>query len=79
MRWWWLTWLLGWLKPQSALIAENLCLRQQLAVFARKQGRPLLRDADRRFWVLMVRWFGRWRECLVIAKPETVLAWHSRG
>lgn len=76
---WWLTWLRGWLTPKSALIAENLCLRQQLAVLTRKQTRPLLEDKDRRFWILMARWFSGWRECLILVKPETVLRWHEQG
>lgn len=60
-------------------MAENLCLRQQLAVLTRQQKRPHLHDRDRRFWILMARWLPRWRECVVIVRPETVLAWHRRG
>lgn len=66
-------------KPRTVLALENLCLRQQLAVLARRQPRPALQNKDRRFWVLMCRWFDGWRECLVLATPETVLAWHRRG
>lgn len=66
-------------KPRTILALENLCLRQQLAVLARRQPRPALQNKDRRFWVLMCRWFDGWRECLVLATPETVLAWHRRG
>ena len=40
-------------KSKSRLVAENLCLRQQLVVLKRRQARPRLRDADRRFWVLV--------------------------
>ena len=35
-------------KSRSRLVAENLCLRQQLIVLKRHQVRPLLYDADRR-------------------------------
>ena len=35
-------------RPRAQLIAENLCLRQQLVVLQRKQMRPSLRDRDRR-------------------------------
>lgn len=43
-------------KSKSRLVAENLCLRQQLVVLNRRQPRPRLRDADRRsgFGPLMV-------------------------
>ena len=36
-------------KSKSRLVAENLCLRQQLVVLKRRQARPRLRDTDRRF------------------------------
>lgn len=69
MRWL----LLGLCKPRAVLIAENLCLRQQLAVLARRRPRPALVNKDRRFWIVISRCFAAWRECLVIAQPETVL------
>jgi transposase InsO family protein len=69
----------GWLKSKSQLIVENLCLRQQLAVLKRGQQRPTLRDPDRRFWIVVCRWFPRWREALIVVQPETVLAWHRKG
>jgi transposase InsO family protein len=56
-----------------------MCLRQQLLVLRRRQPRPRIRDADRRFWVLACRWFGGWRRSLLVVKPETVLRWHRRG
>ena len=38
-------------RPKALLIAENLCLRQQLVVLQRRHPRPRLSDADRRFWI----------------------------
>jgi hypothetical protein len=55
-------------RPKARLIADNLCLRQQLLV-----------DADRRFWVLACWWFVGWRTSVLIVKPETVLRWHRHG
>lgn len=66
-------------KPKARLIAENLCLRQQLVVLKRGQKRPSLRDRDRRFWVLASRCFADWREALLIVQPDTVLRWHRKG
>ena len=66
-------------KSKSRLVAENLCLRQQLIVLKRRQTRPRLRDADRRFWVLACRWFSEWTANLVIVKPDTVIRWHRKG
>jgi hypothetical protein len=69
----------GVFKSRAALVAENLCLRQQLLVYQRRRPRPRLRDADRRFWILARRWFSGWRGTLLVARPETVLGWHRKG
>lgn len=66
-------------KSKARLAAENLCLRQQLIVLKRRQARPRLRDADRRFWVLVCRWFSDWSNCLIMVKPDTVIRWHRKG
>lgn len=34
---------------------------------------------DRLLWVLLRRVWPRWKEALVIVKPETVIAWHRAG
>jgi len=69
----------AWFTTRADLIAENLCLRQQLVVLQRRRPRPRLRDADRRFWILACRWVPRWRQCLLVVQPATVLGWHRRG
>ena len=66
-------------KSKARLAAENLCLRQQLIVFKRRQDRSHLRDVDRRFWVLACCWFSGWRQSLIIVKPDTVIRWHRKG
>jgi len=66
-------------KSRSQLVAENLVLRQQLAVLKRSVKRPRLTTADRALWALVSRWWPRWREALVIVKPATVVAWHRKG
>jgi hypothetical protein len=60
------------LRPKALLIADNLCLRQQLLVLHRRKPRP-------RFWVLGYRWFVGWQTSVLIVKPETVLRWHRHG
>jgi putative transposase len=71
--------ILAALKPKVLLVAENLCLRQQLLVLQRKHPQTRLRNADRQFWICASRWFADWRNSLLIVKPETVLRWHRRG
>lgn len=61
------------------LVVENLLLRQQLSVYARKYKRPPLKDRDRRFWILACRWVWGWREAVVVIRAETVLRWHHKG
>jgi len=66
-------------KSSSRLVAENLCLRQQLIVSKCRQVSPLLRDADRPFRVLACHWFAQWRTSLIVVKPEAVRRWHRKG
>ena len=56
-----------------------MCLRQQLVVLQRRQPRPRLLRADRRFWFLARQWFSGWRDVLLIVQAETVLRWHREG
>jgi len=60
------------------LIAE-LSLRQQLATYAVERPRPKLTPVDRAFWVALFRFWPRWRDTLVIVKPDTVISWHRKG
>ena len=41
------------LLPRHKLALETVALRQQLAVFKRKQSRPTLRRLDRLFWITL--------------------------
>lgn len=57
---------------------ENLALRQQLAVYKRRQTRPRLGGTDRLFWVGLARIWAGWKQSLVIVTPDTVLRWQRR-
>ena len=66
-------------RSHSALLAENLFLRKQLAFYQERQIRPRrLTDAARLSLVLWSR-FCNWKSALVIVKPETLIGWHRRG
>ena len=67
-------------RSRADLVAENLLLRQQLAVLTRPGRRQArLRPRDKLFWVL-VRWLRRdWRRHLVLVRPETVVGWRRKG
>ena len=57
---------------KKALILENFALRQQLAVYLRKEKRPRLRPCDRVFWVLLSKpkQGQRWRQFIDNHKGE---------
>src|ERR1700686_75383 len=61
------------------LALEAIALRQQLALYKRKQSRPKLRRVDRLFWIALRSVWSGWTESLIIVKPETVVAWHHAG
>src|ERR1017187_6974009 len=48
----WLGAVLRLFRTRRSLVLENLALRQQLAVFKRKQPRPRLGVVDKLFWVV---------------------------
>jgi hypothetical protein len=66
-----LAFLRAFLAPRTALVAENLALRQQLAVLQVPGKRPKLRKRERLFWVWLSQVWSGWRSCLMIVKPET--------
>ena len=75
--------LLGYLRalllPRHHLAVEIAALRQQLAVFKRKQPRPQMRKLDRLFWIALRRCWTSWSDALILVKPETVVSWHRTG
>ncbi len=71
--------VLGFAAPRAVLIAENLLLRQQIIVLARRVARPRLRGFDR--W-LMSALAGRFRillDAVIVVKPDTLIRWHRAG
>src|SRR2546428_12609190 len=68
------------MRTRGDLVAENLLLRQQLAVLTRPtRKRSPVRAPDKLFWVLVRLARRDWRRHLVLVTPETVLRWHHRG
>ena len=61
------------------LLLENAALRQQLAIYQRKDSRPKLTAADRLFWVWLSHFWQRWRSALFIVQPDTVIKWHRQA
>ena len=53
-------------RERLELAAENLVLRQQLAVQQRSVKRPKLRQRDRIFWIWMSMFWSNWQSELLI-------------
>jgi hypothetical protein len=66
-------------RCRSAVAAENLFLRKQLALFRERNRRPRRADDSTR-WLMsfLSQWFD-WRNALVVVKPETLIRWHRKG
>jgi len=64
-------------RPQ--LLAENAMLRQQLIVASRAVKRPQLRAHERGLLVVLASLLPRWRDALLLVKPDTILRWHREG
>jgi transposase InsO family protein len=67
------------LRSRTDTALEILALRQQVAVLKRKRPRPTIHSLDRFFWTTLCRFWNRWRDVLVIVKPDTVIGWHRTG
>jgi hypothetical protein len=66
-------------RNRTELALENLALRQQLAILKRERPHARLRLRDRLFWEYLSSVSPRWRESLIVVKPETVVRWHRKA
>ena len=73
------TFLRSSVRSRSALLAENLFLRKQLAFYQEHQIRPRRLTDAARFSLVVWSKFCNWKSALVIVKPETLIGWHRRG
>ena len=64
------------LLPRSTLVAENLFLRKQLALFKERNLKPRRIPKITRLAMVALACFFDWRDALVIVKPETFIKWH---
>jgi putative transposase len=67
------------LRSRTALAAENLFLRKQLALYRERRVKPRrASDPMRLALVLLARCFA-WRAALTIVQPATLLRWHREA
>jgi putative transposase len=71
-----LRFFVGFLRRRTALAAENLFLRKQLALFREREKKAMpTSPVDRFVFSKLARCFD-WRNALMIVKPATLIGWH---
>lgn len=66
-------------RRRTALAAENLFLRKQLALFREREKKAMpTTPVDRFVFSKLARWFD-WRSALMIVKPATLIGWHRNA
>jgi hypothetical protein len=66
-------------RSREELLAENTALRQQLIVVARTTKKPRFAPHERGLLVLLASFMPRWRDAILVVKPDTILRWHREG
>lgn len=63
-------------RRRTELLAENLSLRKQLALFKKRKAKPRPAPRGTRLAMIAAARFFDWRDALVIVKPATFIQWH---
>jgi len=67
------------LRSRTALAAENLFLRKQLALYRERQVKPRRASDPLRLTLVLLACCFAWREALTIVQPATLLRWHRHA
>src|SRR6266571_2445135 len=66
-------------RSRTALSAEVLFLRKQLAFYQEREVQPRRLNDSARFSLILWSRLCNWKEALVIVKPETLIGWHRKS
>src|SRR6266566_3722904 len=66
-------------RSASALAAENLFLRKQLALYVDRNKKPRRATDPIRFTLAHLARHFQWRDALTVVKPDTLIRWHRKG
>ena len=66
-------------RSRAHLAAENLFLRNQLALYLERQAKPRRADDATRLTLVALSRFLEWRQLLTVVKPETLIRWHRKA
>ena len=67
------------LRPASAIRAENLVLRRQLAKYVERGIKPRRMDPVTRVSLAVFSRLCDWRQAVVNVRPSTMVRWHRLG
>jgi putative transposase len=66
-------------RSQAAVVAENLFLRRQLALYLERKTRRGRPTPATKFALVILSRFFPWASALAIVKPDTLVRWHRTG
>ena len=67
------------LRPRCALVAENLFLRKQLALYLERKVKPRRAEAAAKLTLVLLSRLFAWREALTVVRPDTLIRWQRKG
>ena len=71
--------VVSFLRPSSAIRAENLVLRKQIASYIERGIKPRRVDHATRVSLALFSRLLDWRDAVVIVRPSTIVRWHRLG
>ncbi len=66
-------------RSRSSLVAENLFLRKQLAIYKERGIRPGRIDSAGRFTLVALSRIFDWKDALAVVQPKTLIRCHREG
>jgi len=67
------------LSSRTALVAENLFLRKQLAFYQEREVSPRRLTNVARLWLVLWSKLFDWKSALLVVKPATSIGWHRKA
>ena len=64
---------------RAQLVAENLFLRRQLALYQERRVKPRRADPATRTFLVLLSQMLDWRSLLTVVQPDTLVRWHRQG
>jgi len=66
-------------RSRTSLVAENLFLRKQLAMYQERGKKPGRIDSATKLTLICLTKVFNWKDSLVVIQPNTLIRWHREG